>query len=461
MTGVAEAGLHSYVAEIERAGAAWSGQEPSWLTRRREQASECFQTLGFPSTSEEEWRFTNVAPIAKTGFTLPADGRRSVAPSSVTPLSLSTLASAELVFVNGRYAAGLSIIGTLPRGIRVETLATALVAHPDQVEPYLTRVAGFGRQAFTALNTALFADGAFVQVPANVTLDAPIHVLFISTGQGDHVPTMSHPRLLVVAGESSHVPIIESYVGASDHSSSRGDGVYFTNAVTEVIVGDNASVEHYKLQQETAHASHIATMHVIGRRNARFQSHALSFGGSLVRNDVIAVLDGEGIDCTLNGLYLADDRRLMRGAGAPGVIVDNHTTIDHAKPHCGSREIYKGILAGHARAVFNGKIIVRPDAQKTDAKQTNKALLLSEDAQINTKPQLEIFANDVKCTHGAAVGQMDDEAMFYLRARGLGLAEARNLLIHAFASDVLNRLPLEPLRTRAEAALLRQLPNEG
>ena len=451
MTGVAEAGLHSYVAEIERAGAAWSGHEPSWLTRRREQASERFQALGFPSTSEEEWRFTNVAPIARTGFTLPAEPHRSVAQSFVTPFSLSTLASAELVFVNGRYAAGLSILRTLPRGIRVEPLASALVSHPDQVEPYLTCIAGFGRQAFTALNTALFADGAFVHVPANVTLDAPIHVLFISTGRGDEVPTMSHPRLLVVTGESSHVPIIESYVGASDHASPRRDGVYFTNAVTEVIVGDNASVEHYKLQQETADASHIATMHVIGRRNARFQSHSLSFGGSLVRNDVIAVLDGEGIDCTLNGLYLADDRQL----------VDTHTTIDHAKPHCGSREIYKGILAGHARAVFNGKIIVRPDAQKTDAKQTNKALLLSEDAQINTKPQLEIFANDVKCTHGAAVGQMDDEAIFYLRARGLGRAEARNLLIHAFASDVLNRMPLEPLRTRAEAALLQQLPNEG
>ena len=446
MTGVAEAGLHSYMAEIERAGAAWSGREPSWLTRTREQASERFQTLGFPSTSEEEWRFTNVAPIARTGFALVSDPRPSGAQSSVTAFTLSTIASAELVFVNGRYAAGLSIIRTLPHGVRIESLASALVAQPDQIEPYLARVAGFGRQAFTALNTALFADGAFVHVPAHLTLDAPIHVLFISTGRGDDAPTMSHPRLLAVTGEGSHVPIIESYVGANDHASPRRRGGYFTNAVTEIVVGENASVEHYKLQQEAADASHIATMHVIGSRHARFQSHSLSFGGSLVRNDVIAVLDGEGIECTLNGLYLADDRRVVRGAGvgapgvreaAPGVIVDNHTTIDHAKPHCGSREIYKGILAGHARAVFNGKIIVRPDAQKTDAKQTNKALLLSEDAQINTKPQLEIFANDVKCTHGAAVGQMDDEAIFYLRARGLGLADATGLIVQACASDVL------------------------
>jgi Fe-S cluster assembly protein SufD len=456
MTGVAEAGLHSYIAEIERAGAAWSGREPSWLTRTREQASERFQALGFPSTSEEEWRFTNVAPIARTGFALAPDPRPSDAQPSVKRFTLSTLASAELVFVNGRYAPGLSIVRTLPHGVRVESLASALVSHPEQAQPNLARVAGFGRQAFTALNTALFADGAFVHVPAHVMLAAPIHVLFISTGGADDVPTMSHPRLLVVTDESSHAPIIETYVGANGHASPRSAGGYFTNAVTEIVVGENASVEHYKLQQEAADASHIATMHVIGGRHARFQSHSLSFGGSLVRNDVIAVLDGEGIECTLNGLYLADDRRMVRG-----VIVDNHTTIDHAKPHCGSREIYKGILAGHARAVFNGKIIVRPDAQKTDAKQTNKALLLSEDAQINTKPQLEIFANDVKCTHGAAVGQMDDEAIFYLRARGLDLAEARNLLIHAFASDVLNRMPFEPLRKRAEAVLLQQLPNEG
>jgi len=208
-------------------------------------------------------------------------------------------------------------------------------------------------------------------------------------------------------------------------------------------------VDHYKLQHESLNAYHIGAMHLIGSRNARFQSHSVSFGGSLVRNDVIAVLDGEGIDCTLNGLYLGDGQRL----------VDNHTVIDHAKPHCGSREVYKGILADHARAVFNGKIIVRPDAQKTDAKQTNKALLLSEDAQINTKPQLEIFANDVKCTHGAAVGQMDDEAIFYLRARGLSHDEARNLLVHAFAGDVLNRMPLEALREHVEAVLLRQLPH--
>jgi len=250
--------------------------------------------------------------------------------------------------------------------------------------------------------------------------------------------------VLVVAGESSRVSVVESYVGGIGATDSRA----FTNAVSEIVVGENALVEHYKIQRESVDGYHVAATHIVAQRNANFSSHSMSFGGALVRNDVVAILEGEGIECTLNGLYLGDRSRL----------VDNHTTIDHAKPHCGSREVYKGILADHARAVFNGKIIVRPDAQKTDAKQTNKALLLSEDAQINTKPQLEIFANDVKCTHGAAVGQMDDDAIFYLRARGLSHADARSLLVRAFAQDVLNKMPLEPLRARMESVLLDELP---
>ena len=426
--------------ELARADAAWPAGAPAWLKRTREDASGRFQSLGFPTTDDEEWRFTSVAPIAEARFAVAINGRAALGSADLVPFRLTDLASAELVFVNGRYAADLSSVRPLPRGVRIESLASALATHAGEVEPYLTRVAAFERQPFTALNSALFADGAFVHVAATVALDAPIHVLFVSTADG--APTMAHPRVLVVAGEGSQASIVESYVGP------RGDR-YFTNAVTEVVVSENASVDHYKLQHESLNAYHIGAMHVTGRRNARFQSHSVSFGGALVRNDVNAVLDGEGIDCTLNGLYLGGGRRL----------VDNHTIIDHAKPHCSSREVYKGILADHARAVFNGKIIVRPDAQKTDAKQTNKALLLSEDAQINTKPQLEIFANDVKCTHGAAVGQMDDDAIFYLRTRGLSLDEARNLLVHAFAGEVLNRIPAQALRQRLEAMLLRQLPN--
>jgi Fe-S cluster assembly protein SufD len=253
---------------------------------------------------------------------------------------------------------------------------------------------------------------------------------------------MTHPRVLIVMGASSEASIVESYVAS-------GPDRYFTNTVTELAAGENATVHHYKVQRESRESFHIGAMYVRAARDAHVFCHSISLGGSIARNDTNVLLDGEGGECTLNGLYLADEARL----------VDNHTTIDHARPHCSSREVYKGILADRARAVFNGKIIVRPDAQKTDAKQTNKALLLSEDAQINTKPQLEIFANDVKCTHGAAVGQMDEDAIFYLRARGLSESQAQHLLIRAFVGDVLNQMPLEPLRARIDDELVRRLPD--
>ena len=439
MTRVAEPWA-AYVAELERADAASARLAPAWLARARRQASARFQSLGFPTTDNEEWRFTSVAPIAETRFEPAADGRAALAREALAPFRLGDATSAELVFVNGRYAPDLSRLRALPPGVRVGSLASALANGAGDLEPYLTRVARFERQPFAALNTAMFTDGALVQVPAAVALDAPIHALFVSA-PGDR-PTMAHPRLLAVVGEGGHASIVESYVGPAGED-------YLTNAVTEIVVGDNASVDHYKLQSESLRGYHVGTLQVVGRRNARFQSHSVSAGGSLVRNDVVVVLDGEGVDCTLNGLYLCDAQRL----------VVNHTTIDHAKPHGSSRETYKGILADRARAVFNGRIVVRPDAQKTDAKQTNRALLLSEDAQINTTPQLEIFANDVKCTHGAAVGQMDDEAIFYLRSRGLSHEEARILLIQAFAGDVLNRMPLEALRRRVEGTLLQWLPH--
>jgi Fe-S cluster assembly protein SufD len=301
-------------------------------------------------------------------------------------------------------------------------------------------VAPASRHAFVALNTAFLADGAFIHVPAHAVVEKPIHVLFLSTGAGNGTPLMAHPRVLVVLGDNSQASVVESYAGPEGTR-------YLTNAVTELVLGPHAVLDHYKLQHESVEAYHVGGTYIHAARSANCSSHSVSLGGALVRNDVVAVLDGEGGECTLNGLYLGDAQRL----------VDNHTTIDHAKAHCGSREIYKGILADRARGVFNGKIIVRADAQKTDAKQTNRALLLSHDAQINTKPQLEILANDVKCTHGAAVGQLDEEAVFYLRSRGIGRAEARRLLIHAFAGDVLQRMPVVAIREAVERVLQRQL----
>jgi Fe-S cluster assembly protein SufD len=273
-----------------------------------------------------------------------------------------------------------------------------------------------------------------VSIPKGKVVAEPIHLVFVSTSPGG--PTVSHPRNLVLAGVNSQATVVERYVGLG--------GVYFTNGVTEIVAAENAVLDHYKVQQEGTEAFHVAMQQVRLGRSSNFASHSIALGGGLVRNDVNAVFDAEGGECTLNGLYLAAGRQL----------IDNHTRIDHARPHCASHELYKGILDGQAQGVFNGKIYVHPDAQKTDAKQTNKTLLLSEDAVINTKPQLEIYADDVKCTHGATIGQLAEEAIFYLRSRGLGRAEARSLLTFAFANDIISRIKVEPLRARLEATLL-------
>ena len=433
--------IDSYVAEAERAASAGRQADPAWLTETRRHALERFTALGFPTTREEEWRFTSLAPIAERRFVLAKNGASALRPQDLDPLRLPGTTAATLVFANGRYVPAASDIRGLPPGVRIDSLGVAMSQPANAIEKHLTRAASADRHAFTALNTAFLLDGAFLSVPDGIQVETPIQFVFVASG--DEPETLAHPRVLVVMGAGSKASIVESYGGA--HASP-----YFTNTVTELFAGEDATLNHYKLQQESAACAHIGAMYVRAARNSTVTCHSISLGGSLVRNEVIVVMDGEGAECTLNGLYFGDGRTL----------VDNHTTIDHARPHCASREVYKGILADHARAVFNGKIIVRPDAQKTDAKQTNKALLLSEDAQINTKPELEIFANDVKCTHGAAIGQMDEEAIFYLRARGFGEHEARRMLIQAFAGDVLSRIPIGTLGARLDQELMRRLPGE-
>jgi Fe-S cluster assembly protein SufD len=431
---------HWGLVEWERAQQRRGGGDA--LARIREEAWSRFVSRGFPTTHDEEWRFTSVAPIAERTFAL----ARPEPLADVDAYRLTDTSSTELVFVNGHYVPGLSRVGALPEGSHVGSLAESRAAVPDLV-------ALRDSSPFVALNTAFLDDGAFIELPAGAIVAGTIHLLFVTTeqvrlppslvpslGETDTTTVMTHPRVLVIMGANSQASIVETYAGPADTT-------YFTNTVSEIVVGDNAVLSHVKLQYEGADAFHVGSTHVHVKRNGTYLSNAVSLGGRLVRNDIAAVLNGEGGDCTLNGLYCADAERL----------VDNHTTIDHAQPHCGSREIYKGILADRARGVFNGKIIVRPDAQKTDAKQTNRALLLSEDARINTKPQLEIFANDVKCTHGAAVGQLDEEALFYLRSRGLSDTAARRLLIRAFAADVLNRIPIDALRSNVEERLQHQL----
>jgi Fe-S cluster assembly protein SufD len=408
-----------------------------WLQDLRDHAASRFVELGFPTVRDEEWRFTNVAPIASTEFR-PAPAAR------VTAEALDAFVYADapfrLVVVNGRFAPELSRTAGLPTGVRFGSLAAAATDHADVVGRYLGQLADANNRAFAALNTAFTHDGAYVFVPDGIVLEQPLQLLFVTAGDGT---IMSHPRSLIVAGDRSQARIVETYVSAP--------GVkHFSNAVTEVVAGENAVVDHYKVQEESVDAFHVASMHIHAARSSNVSTHAFTLGGRFARNDIIAVLDGEGAEATLNGLYLADGDRL----------VDTHTTIDHAKPHCPSHEIYKGILGGNARAVFNGKIIVRQDAQKTDAKQTNRALLLSDHATINTKPQLEIFADDVKCTHGAAIGQLDEDALFYLRTRGLTFAEARDLLIHAFAGEILERVQIAPLRSALENELYAQLARD-
>jgi Fe-S cluster assembly protein SufD len=411
--------------------------EPAWLRETRDKAMGAFERLGFPTTRDEDWRFTNIQPVAAARF---PTGRSTadVSAAQVWPCLVPGVEGAVVVFVDGRFSAKLSRLATLPAGTFAGDLAAALKWNQGPIERHLAAHAPFDLRALTSLNTALFADAAVVAVPDGAVVEEPVQLLFLSSADASRA---THPRALILAGENSQLRLVETYA-------SLGSAHFFTNAVTEVVAADGAVVDHYRLQRESDHGYHVGMTQFRVGRSASVSSHSVTLGGLISRHDAVAVLAGEGADCTLNGVYLADGRRL----------VDNHTEIEHAMPHGTSHEVYKGILDGRARAVFNGRIRVRPDAQKTDAKQTNKTLLLSDEAQINTKPQLEILANDVKCTHGATVGQLSEDALFYLRARGIGREEARALLVKAFLSDVVSKMKLEPVRTLLDALLDQRLP---
>ncbi len=435
--------LDSYRVDFERIERGSAGRRPQWVNSIRRAAFGRFAELGFPTTRLENWKYTNVAPIAKTAFTRAGQAWGALPIEPLEPFTLEDVACAQLVFVNGHYSSDLSSLEKLPEGVMVSSLATVLADKSASVEAHLARYAGYHDQAFVALNTAFMEDGAFVSIPKDTIVDAPIHLLFISSArigspddEGGSAP-VSYPRNLIVVGSHSQARIIESYVGL-EHD------VYLTNVVTEIVGGENAVIDYYKVQRESEEAFHVATVQVQLGHSSMFSSHAIDLGGALVRNDLNVVLDGEGAECTLNGLYMVTGRQ----------HVDNHTRIDHAQPHCSSRQLYKGILDGKSRGVFSGKIVVHKAAQKTDAKQVNKNLLLSEDAVIDSKPQLEIFNNDVKCTHGTTIGQHDQEAMFYLRSRGVDLAAAESLLTYAFASELLGRIKVKPVRAWLEALLL-------
>jgi len=392
--------------------------------RARDEAFQRFVERGFPTTRDEDWRFTNVAPIANTTFV-----RGPEAPLShavIAPYLFAGLPA--IVVVNGRVSKSLSNLDALPAGLSFATTSEVVFPNSDQKRPPRSF------HPFADLNTAFVEDVVVLDVAPKTVVAEPIQVLFVTVAESH--AAMAAPRLVVRLGEASECSIIESYASVGQHTT-------WTNASTEIDLAPGAVLDHVKVQRESDSAFHIAGTHIRLDRASTFASRSLTFGGRITRNDISAVLDGDGAECTLNGLYVAGGDSL----------VDNHTSIDHAKPNCPSHEVYKGILSGRAKAVFNGKIVVELDAQKTNAKQTNKALLLSDDAQINTKPQLEIFADDVKCTHGAAIGQLDEDAMFYLRARGIAETDARALLIHAFASQVLDEIKNSVVRERVQQVL--------
>jgi len=429
---------------------------PSWLHEIRRAAMAGFAENGFPTTRQEEWRNTNVAPIAAAPFVpaaTPLSSPRGGGESRILQHPLADLGCPKLVFIDGRFAKQLSTLDALPKGVKAGSLVEVLAGEGHTLERHLARYAtDYREHAFVALNTAFLEDGAFIEIPKGVVLEKPIYLLYVSDPGG--LPTVSYPRNLIIVGRESQASIVEAYVcGSTGDSAGTGksagptDEVYFTNAVSEVAVGEGAVIEYHRVQQESDRAFHFGRLVFHQERSSSVATHSIATGGSLAREEVNTILDGEGAEAMLAGLYVITGRQ----------HIDNQTTLDHAQPHCSSREVYKGVLDGESSAVFNGKIIVRKDAQKTDSKQSNKNLLLSEKAVIDTKPALEIYADDVKCTHGATIGQIDADAIFYLRSRGIGRQEARDLLTYAFANDILGRIKYQPLRERLSEGLSARL----
>ncbi len=434
MTQLAEKDIH--VSNFQQFERERNGEAPRWLNARRRAGIERFERVGFPDTKQEEWRFTNVAPIARMRFALAGGRPNEQARRQASEYSFGSEAAAELVFVNGSFSAELSRIGKLPRGVTVKGLRDALANDDGILEEYLAKYADIAANPFVALNTGFVRDGAFVHLARGVTLEHPIHLLFVDTG-GEEA-TVCHPRILVVAEENVEASLVKSFAGAGSQ--------HLTNVVTEVVAGADSRVEHNKLQLQESPAYHVSTLQVRLGRGARFVSHAATIGGKLTRNDLNVTLAGDGAEAVLNGLVLIGDDQHC----------DNHTLLEHAAPNCPSHELYKHVLRDEASGVFKGQIYVHPEAQKTDSKQTSKALLLSDDATMNAQPALEIYADDVKCTHGSTTGPVDEDMVFYLRSRGVSLEAARHLLTYAFAADITRRIKVEPVRRRLEDFMAAQ-----
>jgi Fe-S cluster assembly protein SufD len=407
-----------------------NGGKENPIHQKRKEALSNFSRLEFPTIKDEEWKYTSIAPLLKYNF-IPSLEKKNVSKEFIKSLLFDEMEHSLIVFINGRYSAENSVLLNLPGGVIVGSIADEIKKNNEVLLKHFGKYADHQNHIFTALSTAYTEDGALIYIPEGKIVEEPIHIIFITTA-GDK-KLLTQPRNLFVAEKSSQVTIIEHYA-------CNEESTYFTNAVTEIVAEENTMVDHIKLQEESKKAFHIARMEVDQEKNSNFSSHLISTGADLTRNDFNARFNDEGGECILNGLYMIDGTQLF----------DAHTLMDHAKPHCNSHEHYKGILDDKSRGVFNGKVIVRQDAQKTNAFQENNNILLSDEALVNTKPQLEIFADDVKCSHGATIGQMDDEAKFYLKSRGIGEEASKAILLHAFASDVVTSIKIESVRNYIE-----------
>jgi Fe-S cluster assembly protein SufD len=410
-----------------------NGESKSPVHLLRKKAISDFSNLSFPTNKNEEWRFTNISPLLRHKFKLAVEAP-SIDKNEAARFRFEGMKCSFVVFVNGFFSEELSEIQSIKNDITIKSLSTAIMENDPQILKHFNKYADSETQIFSALSTAYLMDGVFIHVPENKIIDTPIHVLFLSTSEDDKL--LSHPRNLIVTEKNSQALVVEHYAGLDN-------SIYFTNAVTEISVGENSVLHHTKIQEESKAAFHIARMETVQDKNSVFTSNMISLGGEITRNDFNNRFNGTGGESELNGLFLTDGSQLF----------DTHTLIDHASPHCNSHELYKGILDDKSRGVFNGKVIVRRDAQKTNAFQENNNIILSNEALVNTKPQLEIFADDVKCSHGATVGQLDNEALFYLKSRGIGEEKSRDILIHAFASDVVRRIKIDQIKNHIENIL--------
>ena len=435
---MSQAAIDHYLEEYARLKLA----SPAWLQDERESAIASLQERGFPTLKHEHWKYTDVRPITRRQFTTSNASFNGIGKSHVDGIRFQGLDCHELVFVNGCFSAALSGIHELPEGIVLQSLAQALQDGDEQLARSLTSISNKEKHAFAALNTAFMSDGAYIAIPDNAVVELPINLVFLTNRQ--QCSLVMHPRNVIVLGRHARATVVESYIGLDDAE-------YFTNTLTEVVTGDGAQLQHYKLQQEGPQGFHVGYFSAQQQQDSRIESHSISLGGAIARNDIDVQLSAPGAHIVLNGLYMAAGKQ----------HVDNHTLVNHSKPHTSSEENYRGVLNDHARAVFNGKVVVHEQAQKTDAQQANANLLLSDDAEVDTKPELEIYADDVKCSHGATVGQLDENMLFYLRSRAIDEKTARSLLTFAFADEVIKQINFAPIREKLEYIVVGKLPDAG